>query len=220
MVPSSRAGLTPWSVTGVVTAATLGLLCCEVPVYAQSSLAANTANKASTAVANEPKSPVCLNVFSTAWQAKGTGTLRFLGYKVYDATLWSTSPSTPFGFTRMFALDIRYNTSVKAADIVNTSLIEMVRISGATSLQVEAWSDYMKRLFPDVNSGDRLVGVHLPESGARFFLNDKLIGESTDVAFSEAFFKIWLDPKTRRPDLRSSLLGLGIGNPSTPGNSP
>jgi hypothetical protein len=50
--------------------------------------------------------------------------------------------------------------------------------------------------------------VYVPTAGARFFLNGRLIGETTDAAFSEAFFKIWLDPKTRRPELRSALLGL------------
>ena len=64
----------------------------------------------------------------------------------------------------------------------------------------------METLFVDVKSGDQLVGVHLPGEGARFFLNGKLMGESADPAFSEAFFKIWLDPKTKRPELRAALL--------------
>jgi hypothetical protein len=38
-------------------------------------------------------------------------------------------------------------------------------------------------------------------------LNGKLIGESPDLKFSEAFFKIWLDAKTKRPELRAALLG-------------
>ena len=65
----------------------------------------------------------------------------------------------------------------------------------------------MKGLFVDVKSGDRLVGVHLPTSGARFFLNGRLLGETSDAAFSEAFFRIWMDAKARKPELRAALLG-------------
>jgi hypothetical protein len=153
--------------------------------------------------------PLELNVYGTRWRAKGTGALRFFGFKAYDAILWlPESAAGVFSFSRAFALDIRYSTSVKASDITNTSLIEMARISGATAEQVQDWTAFMTNLFVDVKSGDRLVGVYVPTAGARFFLNGRLIGETTDAAFSEAFFKIWLDPKTRRPELRSALLGL------------
>ncbi len=30
-----------------------------------------------------------------------------------------------------------------------------------------------------------------------------------DVAFAKAFFAIWLDPRTRNPELRARLLGVG-----------
>lgn len=161
------------------------------------------ANAAATVVA-----PAELMAYGTNWHAKGSGPLRFFGFKAYDATLWLPA-STPqdFSFSRPFALAIYYNTSVKASDINNTSLIEMTRISSATPEQVKAWSTFMATLFVDVKSGDRLVGVHLPSAGARFFLNGRPLGETPDTAFSEAFFKIWLDPKTRKPELRSALLG-------------
>jgi hypothetical protein len=153
--------------------------------------------------------PSELNLYGTRWRARGTGALRFFGFKAYDAILWlPDSAAGAFSFSRTFALDIRYSTSVKASDITNTSLIEMARISGATPEQVQDWTAFMTSLFVDVKSGDRLVGVYVPTAGARFFMNGRLIGETTDATFSEAFFKIWLDPRTRRPELRSALLGL------------
>lgn len=154
-------------------------------------------------------SPLVLDAYGTGWRAKGTGALKFFGFKAYDATLWLPASATGgFGFSRPFALDIQYSTAVKATDINNTSLIEMARISGATQEQVQVWTGFMKSLFVDVKAGDRLIGVHVPGGGARFFLNGRLLGETTDASFSEAFFKIWLDPKARRPELRSALLGL------------
>lgn len=150
--------------------------------------------------------PAELAPYGPKWQAKGTGTLRFFGFKVYDATLWLPGADATFNFSRPFALDIRYATAIKGRDITNTSLIELQRISTSSPEQILAWSKWMETLFVDVKSGDQLLGVHLPGEGARFFLNGKLLGETADAAFSEAFFKIWLDPKTKRPELRAALL--------------
>jgi hypothetical protein len=153
--------------------------------------------------------PDLLAAFGSGWVPKGSGPLRFFGFKAYDATLWLTGDSQGvFSFSKAFALDILYNTTVKASDINNTSLIEMSRISAATTEQVQAWSAILGSLFVDVKSGDRLIGVHLPGAGARFFINANPQGETKDTDFSEAFFKIWLDPKARKPELRAALLGL------------
>lgn len=186
--------------------ASLGPLLVGVSICAPLQVSAQAAVSAS--VAAPVAAPVELLAYGPAWRAKGTGALRFIGFKAYDATLWLPGTAAGvFGFNRPFALDIVYNTYVKASDINNTSLIEMSRISSASPEQVTAWSAFMANTFVDVKSGDRLVGVHLPLTGARFFLNGKLLGESSDAAFSEAFFKIWLDPKARKPELRSALLG-------------
>ena len=155
------------------------------------------------------RAPSVLSAYGADWLPKGSGPLRFFGFKAYDATLWLPAASGgSFSFNRAFALEIVYNTAVKASDINNTSLIEISRISAATPEQVQAWSTFMTGMFVDVKSGDRLLGVHVPGAGARFFLNGRLLGETPDAAFSEAFFKIWLDPKARKPELRAALLGL------------
>jgi hypothetical protein len=155
--------------------------------------------------------PAVLKAYGAGWLAKGSGPLKFFGFKAYDATLWLTASSGgQFSFDRPFALEIVYNTYIKASDINNTSLIEMARISGASQEQVKAWSAFMTGMFVDVKGDDRLIGVHLPGAGARFFLNGKPLGETTDPQFSEAFFKIWLDTKARKPELRAALLGLPL----------
>lgn len=178
--------------------------------------AQSPAPTAPVAVVGAVETPSELNAYALAWIAKGSGVLRFFGFKAYDATLWIPATQSGFELNRTFALDIRYNASVKAADIVNTSMIEMTRIASATPEQVKAWTGFMTGLFVDVKSGDRLVGVRLPEKGARFFLNGKLLGETPDEGFSDAFFRIWLDPKTSRPALRDTLLGTTTPPPRTP----
>ena len=186
----------------------LGCIQWGVPAaYAQTNPAVTVSpSAAKTSVGAE--SPAVLNAYANAWTAKGTGALKFFGFKAYDVTLWlQAGQISNFSFKQPFALDITYNTKVTGTDISNTSLIEMSRISAVSPEQVDAWSAWMKTVFVDVKSGDRLIGVHLPTAGARFFLNGKLIGETADIAFSEAFFKIWLDPKARKPELRLALLG-------------
>jgi hypothetical protein len=168
-----------------------------------------TAPKAWAQAAADRPAPAVLAAYGADWQLKGTGVLKFFGFKAYDASLWLTgAKGAQFGFNRTFALEIVYNTYIKASDINNTSLIEMTRISGASQDQVKSWSAFMAGMFVDVKSDDRLIGVHLPGAGARFFLNGKPLGETTDTQFSEAFFRIWLDAKARKPELRAALLGL------------
>jgi hypothetical protein len=176
-------------------------------VFAQDTPSANS-NPTTAKGIPQAEVPSELGAYGAGWSAKGAATLKFLGFKAYDITLWLPAEAGGnFSFNRPFALDIIYNTKVTASEINNTSLIEMSRISAGTPEQVNAWSAFLKNLFVDVKSGDRLIGVHLPAAGARFFLNGKLLGETSDAAFSEAFFRIWLDPKARKPDLRSALLG-------------
>lgn len=165
-----------------------------------------------------PKVPAELAPFTPAgatWKPRGTGPLRVFLFRVYDATLWAVN-DTPnlLPGNAPYALDILYNTGVKSDDIVNTTIIEMARLRNVSNqATLNAWTAACKRAFPDVASGDRLLGVHVPRIGARFFHNGKLTAEVNDVAFSEAFFAIWLDEQTKRPELRRALLSLPTPQP-------
>ena len=180
------------------------------------------------------KVPVELNSFGggAPWQKQGSGALRFFGFKAYDANLWvpsqsqsqsqspSLSPSmsqnasNPHTAKSLYALEIVYNTGIKAEEIVNVSLVEMARLRKLTDAQVKAWTAEMQRTFPTVASGDRLTGLHVPKVGTRFFFNSRLVSEINDPAFGDAFFAIWLDEGTKRADLRKQLLGQSASTPA------
>jgi hypothetical protein len=67
----------------------------------------------------------------------------------------------------------------------------------------------MRTSFPDVQAGDRIVGIYPgAQAGCRFVHNLRTTGETPDSDFARAFFAIWLDPKTREPGLRKALLSL------------
>jgi hypothetical protein len=58
-----------------------------------------------------------------------------------------------------------------------------------------------------VEAGDQLVGVYLPGQGARFYNRSRRLASLDDPTFAQAFFAIWLDPRTRDAALRRQLMG-------------
>ena len=138
----------------------------------------------------------------------GQARLRFFGLHVYDARLWTARPLAPGGWVqRPFALELEYARSLQGRKIAERSLDEMRRQQPIADADAQRWLATMGELFPDVDAGDRLTGVHLPAEGARFFFNGRPRGELRDPTFARLFFGIWLAPETSEPALRAQLLG-------------
>jgi hypothetical protein len=91
--------------------------------------------------------------------------------------------------------------------ITSSSLSEMRRLGPVSDEQARRWEQAMRRIFPDVQAGDRLTGVQWPGESARFFHNGQPRGELLDAEFTRLFFGIWLSPRSSEPDLRRQLLG-------------
>jgi Chalcone isomerase-like len=137
----------------------------------------------------------------------GRGQLRFLGFEIYRASMWVTDPGSPTGST--FALDLRYTRSFTREQLVTATLKELTRLGLGRPDQRERWRADLTAIFPDVRSGDRIVGVCFPGRETRFYSDGTLLGTLADPEFGPAFFGIWLDPRTRDPDVRARLLGSG-----------
>ena len=135
----------------------------------------------------------------------GAGTLRWFGVRIYDASLWAYR--SPPHFDRPFALSLRYARSLKGKAIAQRSVEEIEGLSLGTPQARRAWGLAMAGLFPDVEEGSTLTGLHVPGRGATFFHDGRPLGAIADPEFSRAFFSIWLDPATSAPDLRIALLG-------------
>lgn len=139
---------------------------------------------------------------------QGRGRMSFIGLHLYDIRLfggaqrvgsdWATTP---------LALAIDYARSFDGGRIAERSLAEMKRQGTIDAATGERWLAAMRRLFPDVQAGDRLTGMQRPGEAALFFLNGSPRGEVRDAAFTQRFFGIWLSPQTSEPALRDSLLG-------------
>ncbi|MBX9906166.1 MAG: chalcone isomerase family protein [Burkholderiales bacterium] len=135
----------------------------------------------------------------------GEGQLRWWGFHVYDASLWS--PSGRWQAQAPYALDIRYARRVTGAQLAETSVDELRRLGIGDEAALTRWGAAMRKLFPDVAPGSRLIGVHVPQRGALFYSATGYLGAIEDPEFARGFFSIWLDPRTQTPELRAALLG-------------
>ena len=164
-----------------------------------------------TSAAKEPTLPSLIpkeiaNSFDSP-RRFGASRLRFMAWDVYDIALWTGPDFESSNFIKFpFALELTYLRSIKGIDIANQSIKEMQRLGPMSKSQESQWLLSMQSAFPNVQSGDRLCGLHQPGQRTRFFHNGTLRTEIEDAAFSPYFFGIWLSDKTSEPRLRSELL--------------
>jgi hypothetical protein len=140
----------------------------------------------------------------------GEGRLTWFGFHVYDARLYGSSgfdPAAPFA--QPFVLELTYARKLEGRAIATTSRDEIERMAFGSAEQRGRWFSRMAELFPNVDKGSRIAGVHLPGVGARFYIDGRFAGSIDEPEFAHAFFAIWLDPRTRAPKLREQLLGRG-----------
>ena len=181
-----------------------------VPRASRRALLAWLAAAAVPALATSPPLPELAAALAGA-RLQGSGRLAFFGIHIYDIRLWVGE-----GFTartsfeqRPLAIEIEYARALTGRRMAERSLEEMQRIAAIPAAQASDWLASMKRAFPDVSGGDRLIGLYRPGEGARFFHNGKLRADVPDPDFARAFFSIWLSPRTSEPKLRLALLGTG-----------
>lgn len=130
----------------------------------------------------------------------GQGEFSRFGFRVYRATLWAGDDLR----RPPLALRLDYYRAIRSSQIVDASLREM-RALGTHEAELERWGARLASLLPDVRPGDYIVGVHRGDA-AWFAHNGRFLGEIAEAAFADAFFAIWLDPRTSEPELRQALL--------------
>lgn len=104
-----------------------------------------------------------------------------------------------------FALELTYQRPLSAGLVVRASAMEIQRLAAPSHADLLAWTRSARAFIPDVKKGDRILGLFDSMQGVCFYLNDCLIGKVDSPAFAVAFASIWLDARTRAPDLRAAL---------------
>lgn len=138
-------------------------------------------------------------------QTVGKGQFHYLFMHIYDAELFASNgtyaPDAPF------ALKLTYHRALDGEDIAEESIRQMRKQGLKDEAALSRWRAEMQKVFPNVAKGDSLTGVRTSGGGADFYHGENPIGEIKDPAFADAFFGIWLNPKTTEPTLRKQLLG-------------
>ena len=142
----------------------------------------------------------------------GEGQLRFFGLRIYDARLWVTPgfEASRFG-AHPLALELTYHRAFTGAAIARRSIEEIQRQTALAPAQAERWQQQLATLLPDVQPGDRLTGLYLPQQGMRLWRGSQALGAIGDAELARLFFGIWLSPRTSEPGLRSALLARQPG---------
>jgi hypothetical protein len=174
-------------------------------------VAATTATVAPAAASPAAKAaidaPAHVRKYLDDARLSGSGRFTWFGFHVYDAALFVPTGFDPAASSdRAFVLELTYARRLDGKGIAETSRDEIERLGFGDEAQRSRWHEQMARLFPDVEKGRKLAGVNVPGRGARFYLDGQFLGSIDDPAFARAFFAIWLDSRTRAPQLRESLL--------------
>jgi hypothetical protein len=131
----------------------------------------------------------------------GQGTFKKFGFEIYKAQLYVEN----LPLSDKFALNLLYSRSIRKEALLKAT-IEQLEHLGYPLSKTEQWKAQLDKIYPNINKGDQLTAIFQPNNGTIFLLDDQLIGKISGTEFAEAFFGIWLSPKTSAPELRSSLL--------------
>ena len=154
--------------------------------------------------------PTAINAYLESPQLVGKARLKVLLWSVFDASLYADSGK--YDATEPFALSLKYLRSLDGKKIVAKSMEEIKsQQPQAGSEQLARWKQQLLQIIPDVKNGTTITGVRTIDGYTSFYMDDKKLGSINDVAFTQAFFDIWLSEKTSEPKFRSKLLGRAKG---------
>jgi len=149
----------------------------------------------------------------------GSGELRWLGFPIYDASLWtSTGRYTGFGPGETVALSLWYQRAFKRDDLVRITEAAWKKLGQPEAAQRDRWLAQLRRAWSDVAPGSNVTTVVIPSGPTRFYDQRGRFAQVDDPAFGPAFLAIWLNPRSVVSDLRQQLLGGGDAAAATAAN--
>lgn len=186
--------------TGAIAAASLATVAAPPFAWAQTTTTSTT-----PASAPLPPAHVAESIPNALFG--GSARMRFLGFDVYDASLWVAPgfQASLYGQSALI-LELGYLRNLNGRSIAQRSISEMRRAGKFSQEQEQRWQAAMEASFLDVKAGDRITGVHNPVLGANFWFNGLARPPIRDPEFSRLFFGIWLSAATSEPKLRAALL--------------
>lgn len=135
----------------------------------------------------------------------GEARMQVLFWNIYDAQLYA--PDGKWSPDDSYALSLTYLRDLQGLKIAERSIQEMRKQGFSDERTLARWYEILASIIPDVGDQSEIVGLADENAHTRFYLDDQLIGEVAEPAFTRAFFGIWLGDKTSEPEFRNQLLG-------------
>lgn len=155
-----------------------------------------------------PPAPVAATQYGL--EQVGRGELRWLGFGVYEASLWSADGRyAGLAASGPLALSLGYQRKFTREQLIDITTGEWQRLGLGAPEARTRWEAELRRLWRDVERGDTLTAVVIPGRETRFYDASGPLGRVEDPAFGPAFLSIWLDSRSAVRDLRAQLLGDG-----------
>lgn len=149
----------------------------------------------------------------------GAGELRWLGFPIYEASLWtSTGRYEGFAPGNTVALSLWYQRSFSRAELVRITEQAWKKLGEPAPEQRERWLAELRRTWADVAPGQNVTTVVTAGGPTRFYDQRGRFAQVDDPAFGPAFLAIWLDPRSVVDGLRRQLLGGREASAATASN--
>ncbi len=143
----------------------------------------------------------------------GVGVLKYLGFiRIYNGALYL--PSGLKGEDALLdvpkRLEVEYLRSFKAEDFGTATIAGMRKnVDRDTFTRLESRIDQHNRLYPDIQSGDRVSLTYTPSVGTEVAVNGVAKGTIPGADFAKALFSLWLGDKPFDASFKRALLGSG-----------
>ncbi|WP_240686517.1 chalcone isomerase family protein [Aliiroseovarius marinus] len=124
-------------------------------------------------------------------ELRGEATLRFLGFPLYKARLFTPSGAR-LDWNKDFALELTYLRNLTAYDLVEGTMREFARTGGTLPVRAQ-----LNQCFFDVRKGDRYTAVSDVPNTLTFWRNDTRTCTLSHPQIKARFMGIFLGDNTR-----------------------
>lgn len=125
---------------------------------------------------------------------------------VYDITLCKNDGINYDSiFHTTFSITLKYRMSSSGIWIGRRSLSEISKHYKLTEAEKQAYKKHFDGFFPSVKNSDEIKMEFSHQHGAKFYFNNKLFGEITDITLAIRTANIWLHPNSTFKDTRDFL---------------
>ena len=152
-----------------------------------------------------------LTIENTTLKIKGTGLLRYWGFKAYVGALYTeVGYDIENGMTdKAKRIELEYFRPIKGEDFgPATDKSISKNVDAETFERLRPQIDYHNSLYENVEPGDRYSLTYIPGRGTELALNGEPKGIIEGADFAEAVFSIWLGPKPLNKSFKEQIMGI------------